>query len=105
MYEIVEPSDDDRGLTVTFMGATTPVISDGETVLITDGYFTRPTIYMSSEFGAYVEPDRSLIKSYHADLSIEEAAAVVVVHSHFDRRNHGLLPKGEPVLLELETAE
>ena len=59
MYEIVEPSDDDRGLTVPYL----------------------------------------------ADLSIEEAAAVVVVHSYFDRRNHGPLPKGEPVLLELETDE
>ena len=87
------------------MGATTLVISDGETMLITDSYFTRPAIDMSSEFGAFVEPDRSLIKSYLAGLSIEEAAAVVVVHSHFDRRNHGLFPKGKPVLLELEAAE
>jgi hypothetical protein len=38
------------------MGTTTLFISDGETTLITDGYFTRASIDLSTGPGALVEP-------------------------------------------------
>jgi hypothetical protein len=50
------PAENESGITVTFMATTTLIISDGETTLITDGYFTRTGVDLSTGFGALVEP-------------------------------------------------
>ena len=75
------PGEDSDGISVTWMGITNLIISDGETTLITDGFFTRVP---SDPESRMIEPDRPVIEGALGDLGIEEAAAVMVVHSHFD---------------------
>lgn len=68
-------------LTVTYLGVTTVVISDGKTNLITDGYFSRLAI---TDLAQLIEPDRDAIDDALTRFGITEAAALMVVHSHFD---------------------
>ncbi len=69
------------GIEVTWMGVTTLVLSDGETTLLSDGYFTRPG-NLSAD--ALIGPDRGVIAATLERLGVDSAAAVMVVHSHFD---------------------
>ena len=72
-------------LTVTSMATTTLVFSDGETTLITDGYFTRLAYeWPPKDLSVLIEPDRQAISAGLRQLELEKAAAVMVVHSHFD---------------------
>lgn len=78
------PRAGEQGLVVTFMGATTALISDGETSLMTDGYFSRVKIDNSPQGGGLVRPDVAVIRSTLDALAIERLSAVLVLHSHFD---------------------
>ena len=69
------------GIEVTWMGVTTLVLSDGETTLISDGYFTRPG---NLSVDALIGPDRGVIAAALQRLGVDTAAAVMVLHSHFD---------------------
>ena len=70
------------GLRVTFLGVSTLLFEDGETAILTDGFFTRPgklrTLFTK------IEPDRDLIARYLKRAGIEKLAAVIVAHSHYD---------------------
>jgi L-ascorbate metabolism protein UlaG (beta-lactamase superfamily) len=89
------PGPDADGIAVTWMGITNLIISDGETTLITDGFFTR--VPADPESGM-IEPNRPVIEAALDDLGVDDAAAVMVVHSHFD---HAL---DAPVVAELTGA-
>lgn len=69
------------GLRVLFLGVSTLVISDGETVLITDGFFTRPAL---RRLLGKVAPDLEAIRSCLARAGVSSADAVLVAHSHYD---------------------
>lgn len=69
-------------VTVTFMGNTNLLISDGTTHLMTDGWFTRPSTFAVAL--STIEPDREAIASGLAKAGVTELAAVIPVHSHFD---------------------
>jgi L-ascorbate metabolism protein UlaG (beta-lactamase superfamily) len=71
------------GLVVTFLGTTSALISDGETTLMTDGYFSRVAIGKSPESWV-IRPDIPAIDSALQSLPPGRIAAVFVVHSHFD---------------------
>lgn len=67
-------------VSVLFLGVTTLLFEDGETALMTDGYFTRP----SNIQRVLVQPDPALISKTLARAGVQKLAAVMTVHSHFD---------------------
>ena len=74
--------DKPDGLRVTFLGVSTLLFDDGETAILTDGFFTRPgklrTLFTK------IEPDHNLIARYIERAGIEKLRAVIVLHSHLD---------------------
>jgi L-ascorbate metabolism protein UlaG (beta-lactamase superfamily) len=70
------------GLSVTFLGVSTLLFEDGETAILTDGFFSRPGKLRF--LFTRIEPDRDLIAQHLQRAGIHNLAAVVVVHSHYD---------------------
>lgn len=79
----VAAAESATGLVVTFLGTTSALISDGETTLMTDGYFSRVAIGKAPESWV-IRPDLPAIDAALKSLSPGPVAAVFVVHSHFD---------------------
>ncbi len=71
------------GVTVTFLGVSTLLIRDGETSLMTDGFFSRPGLWPVLSC-APIAPDPEKIAAGLAIADVDRLAAVLVVHSHFD---------------------
>ena len=69
------------GLTVKFLGVTTLVFDDGETAIMTDGFFSRPT-YLA--LAGKIGPNENRIESALQKASVSSLAAVIPVHSHYD---------------------
>jgi L-ascorbate metabolism protein UlaG (beta-lactamase superfamily) len=67
---------------VTFLGVATLLIDDGETALMTDGFFSRPS-KLASALGS-IAPDRERIAASLRRAGVDRLAAVIVVHSHYD---------------------
>ncbi|MEQ1887700.1 MAG: MBL fold metallo-hydrolase [Alphaproteobacteria bacterium] len=67
---------------VKFLGVGTLLIEDGETAILTDGFFSRPGI-LQMAFGA-IEPDMNAINQGLKRAGITRLAAVIVNHSHYD---------------------
>jgi len=67
---------------VTFLGVSTVLLSDGETALLTDGFFSRPGLW--DTLVGRVAPDPDAIDRGLALGGIDRVAAVLVVHSHYD---------------------
>lgn len=70
------------GLSLAFLGVSTLLVSDGETALLTDGFFSRPGLLRA--LAGRVAPDEAAIERGLARADIDRLAAVVVVHSHYD---------------------
>jgi L-ascorbate metabolism protein UlaG (beta-lactamase superfamily) len=70
------------GLRVTFLGVSTLLFDDGETAILTDGFFSRPSKLRT--LFTKLEPDRKLIAHHLERAEIEHLKAVVVLHSHID---------------------
>lgn len=71
-----------NGLRVKFFGVSTLLFSDGKTSILIDGFFTRPGKFRL--LLTRISPDPALISKRLRDAGIDELAAVIVVHSHFD---------------------
>jgi L-ascorbate metabolism protein UlaG (beta-lactamase superfamily) len=69
-------------LSVTWLGTSTLLVSDGETHLLTDGYFTR--VSKLTTLTRPLAPDQDRIAAMLARYQIHKLDAVLVVHSHFD---------------------
>jgi len=69
-------------LRVTFLGVASLLLSDGETALLTDGFFTRPA-GRDVLFGK-IAPDRALIARSLQKAGIGKLDAVIALHSHYD---------------------
>jgi L-ascorbate metabolism protein UlaG (beta-lactamase superfamily) len=91
-----------RAVTVTYMGNTNLLISDGETSILTDGWSTRPST-LDVAIGK-IEPDLDAIANGMERGGVGKLAAIIPVHSHFDhamdapevaRRTGGLLVGSE----------
>ena len=82
LLEASEPPAPGSGISLTFLGVSTILISDGETALLTDGFFTRPSL--TTVALGKVEPDREIIAEALERADIDALAAVIVVHSHYD---------------------
>ncbi|MGZ4560608.1 MAG: MBL fold metallo-hydrolase [Mycobacteriaceae bacterium] len=70
------------GFSVTFMGVSTLLFNDGKSALITDGYFSRPSL-VKVGFGK-IAPDRDRVDSALARTGTRQLSAVMPVHTHFD---------------------
>ncbi|MBK8970120.1 MAG: MBL fold metallo-hydrolase [Hahellaceae bacterium] len=71
-----------KQLTVTFLGTTTLLFSDGRNALMTDGFFSRPGL-LSLLLGRFA-PDTALIARQLTALGVTQLDAVMPVHSHHD---------------------
>jgi L-ascorbate metabolism protein UlaG (beta-lactamase superfamily) len=69
------------GLRVTFLGVTTLLFDDGETAILTDGFFSRPGLLALAR---PIVPDRERIAAALERARITRLAAVIPVHSHYD---------------------
>lgn len=67
---------------VTFLGVATVLIDDGETALLTDGFFSRPS-KLATAF-TRIAPDHERITAALQRAGIDRLRAVIVVHSHYD---------------------
>jgi L-ascorbate metabolism protein UlaG (beta-lactamase superfamily) len=69
-------------LTAHFLGTTTIILSDGETTIMTDGFFSRPSV--AELLKGPVAPNRKRIEEGLDAASVATASAILVAHSHHD---------------------
>lgn len=72
----------DGGLSVTFLGVASLLLDDGETAVLTDGFFSRPSL--AKVVLGKVAPDHGRIDAVLARAGVDRLAAVLPVHTHFD---------------------
>lgn len=81
-YRVSQKARVSYGVKATFYGNTTIHITDGETHLLVDGFFSRPGV-KDTLFG-YVKPDYYEIKKWLKRARIKKLDAVLVGHTHGD---------------------
>jgi L-ascorbate metabolism protein UlaG (beta-lactamase superfamily) len=69
-------------LRVTFLGVSTLLFDDGETAIMTDGFFSRPELHQV--LLGKVGPNREVIAAALQRAGVHQLAAVAVLHSHYD---------------------
>ncbi|CAN3131077.1 MBL fold metallo-hydrolase [Mycobacterium sp. smrl_JER01] len=69
-------------LTVTWAGVTTLLVDDGESAVMTDGFFTRPSLLTVAT--RPLTPSRTQIDAALYRLGVRGLDAVTPVHTHFD---------------------
>lgn len=74
-------------LSATWFGVTAVVLSDGDSAIFIDPFFTRPEGLLSLALNRQIAPDEALIRRWLQQAGIERLDAVLVSHSHFD---HGM---------------
>jgi L-ascorbate metabolism protein UlaG (beta-lactamase superfamily) len=78
----VPVADSEAPLTVTWLGVSTLLIDDGTSALMTDGFFSRPSL---ARVGlGKVAPSPARVDGCLARVGVKRLAAVVPVHTHFD---------------------
>ncbi|MDX1498638.1 MAG: hypothetical protein R3176_01995 [Woeseiaceae bacterium] len=78
------PVEADAGsVTVTWLGVTTLLFDDGETQILIDGFFSRPSL-ADVVFRVPVESDVAQINRVMDEYDMRRLAAIIPVHSHFD---------------------
>lgn len=70
-------------VTVTWLGVSTLLFDDGETQILIDGFFSRPTI-ADILLGRAVDNDAPRINYAMNEFRMRNLAAIIPVHSHFD---------------------
>ena len=77
---------EEGGLSVTFLGVTTLLISDGDSAVMTDGFFSRPGLLQVALRKVEPSLDRidAVLERALGDAGVDGLEAVVPVHSHFD---------------------
>jgi L-ascorbate metabolism protein UlaG (beta-lactamase superfamily) len=80
-YPAIEPSID--AVTMTWLGVTTLLFDDGETQLLVDGFFSRPSL-SDALLGRPVESDAATINYVLDEYRMRRLAAIIPAHSHYD---------------------
>lgn len=70
-------------VTVTWLGVTTLLFDDGETQILIDGFFSRPSL-ADVIFRRPVDNDAAMINFALDEYRMRRLAAIIPVHSHFD---------------------
>ncbi|OBH57302.1 MBL fold metallo-hydrolase [Mycobacterium sp. E2479] len=76
------PAAEPGALSVTWMGVATLLIDDGSSALMTDGYFSRPSL--AKVAGGKVAPSPARVDGCLARAKVSRLAAVIPVHTHVD---------------------
>lgn len=79
------PEARDAPVSVTFLGVSTLLIRSGSSAVMTDGFFSRPSL--PRILLGHLSPDRRLIESALGRTEVTTLAGVVPVHTHYD---HGM---------------
>ena len=69
-------------LTVTWLGVSTLLLDDGSSTLMTDGYFSRPSLAQVAL--GKVSPSPARVDGCLARLQLTQLEAVIPVHTHID---------------------
>lgn len=69
-------------LRAMFLGVSTILLDDGQTAILTDGFFTRPGLVRV--LAGRLRPDRARVGAALERFGIRRLDAVFVVHSHYD---------------------
>jgi L-ascorbate metabolism protein UlaG (beta-lactamase superfamily) len=72
----------DAPLTVTWAGVTTLLVDDGDSALMTDGFFSRPSL--AAVGTRKLSPSEPRIDGCLARMGVTSLDAVLPVHTHFD---------------------
>ena len=80
-YPFIEPRLD--AVTMTWLGTTTILFDDGETQVLIDGFFSRPSIF-DVVLQRPVSSDAATINYVMDEYSMRRLAAIIPVHSHWD---------------------
>ena len=70
-------------VTVTWLGVTTLLFDDGETQILIDGFFSRPSV-AEILLGLPVNNDAAMINYAMNEFRMRRLAAIIPLHSHFD---------------------
>ena len=81
-YFDVPPAAAGASVSVTWAGVTTLLIDDGESAVMTDGFFSRPGL--AAVGLRRLTPNTARIDGCLARLCVERLEAVLPVHTHFD---------------------
>lgn len=71
-----------KGLTIRWLGTAAVLVSDGETSLLIDPYFSRPSL--RTLFTQKIKPDEPLVREWLVRSGAIHPDAVLVSHSHID---------------------
>ena len=71
----------DTPLSVTWLGVATLLIDDGSSALMTDGFFSRPSL---AQLAGKVAPSAARVDGCLARAEVSGLEAVIPVHTHFD---------------------
>jgi L-ascorbate metabolism protein UlaG (beta-lactamase superfamily) len=71
----------DGALRVTWLGVSTLLLDDGETALLTDGFFTRPGPLRCL---TRIAPDEEVVRDCLERAGVTRLATVICAHSHYD---------------------
>ncbi|HEY1839117.1 MAG TPA: MBL fold metallo-hydrolase [Mycobacterium sp.] len=78
----VPVAESDAPLSVTWLGVSTLLIDDGSSALMTDGFFSRPSL---ARVGVgKISPSPARVDGCLARVGVTRLSAVVPVHTHFD---------------------
>lgn len=82
--QLAEPAAADRPgqVRAVFLGVSTILLTDGWTAILTDGFFSRPSL--PRVLAGRVRPDRARIRAALDRFGLGRLDAVFVVHSHYD---------------------
>jgi len=70
-------------VTATWLGITTLLFDDGETQILIDGFFSRPTL-LDAILDRPVDNDAAIINYALDEFRMRRLAAIIPAHSHFD---------------------
>ncbi len=84
LYALPVPGNDDpQGeLRAVFFGVATVALTDGETTIMVDGFFSRPPAW--KVLGAKIRTNNAAVDGALTEAGITDLAAVLVAHSHYD---------------------
>jgi len=77
------PPENNVSVTATWLGVTTILFDDGETQILIDGFFSRPTLW-ESVLRRPVVNDAATINFALHKFDMRRLAAIIPAHSHFD---------------------
>jgi L-ascorbate metabolism protein UlaG (beta-lactamase superfamily) len=77
------PGDNTGAVTATWLGVTTLLFDDGETQILIDGFFSRPSLF-DVLLDRPVDNDAPMVNYALDEFRMRQLAAIIPVHSHYD---------------------